>query len=341
MFQSILQFCRPPWELGQRVTTEVPCCLTGSTEAIVVATRDRHLKPLRTVISIESGLVFVDPRPATEQVQEFYEKDYRQQYKKTRTPRKRHIYRAAKAAKQRLELLERHGSPGMKLLDIGAGGGEFVYLAQQQGYDASGIEPNQGYAEYARKEYEANISNVGLQDYILPDESLDLITMFHVLEHLESPAVVVQKLVQSLKPGGKLLIEVPNVNCTRSSPWYKWHVGHLYHFNLCTLEALGRQAGLKPLYVWESKLGGLAKCVFQKVENCESFDPDALLQGNFKRTLDILQQHTPFSYLTNVQNRFERAKQKLSRRLEEKQQTIKFEKPQQILDDVANEKKAA
>ncbi|PHS02504.1 MAG: hypothetical protein COA78_20855 [Blastopirellula sp.] len=339
MLKSILKFCQPPWKLGQRVTTEVPCCLTGSTDAVVVATRDRHLRPLCTVISVESGLVFVDPRPSTAEVQEFYEKDYRQQYKKTLTPHKRHVYRAGLAAQNRLEVLNQFGKPGMRLLDIGAGGGEFVYLAKQQGFDASGIEPNRGYAEYARNQYQIDIQVGSLQDIQLEPESYDLITMFHVLEHLDSPVTVLQDLVAALKFGGQLLIEVPNVECCKSSPWYKWHVGHLYHYNVPTLEMLGRSLGLHSHSVWASGYGSLVQATFEKVYHPEVVNPE-ILAGNFEKTLGILQQHTPLSYLTNYSRRIERVKQKINRHWDERQQTIKIENPQQILDETIDNRKA-
>lgn len=78
----------------------------------------------------------------------------------------------------------------LKILDVGTGGGEFAYLLQSLGHDISGIEPNKGYADYSKQEYGLNIQIGFIQDIQQLDESFDLITIWHVLEHTENPCDV-------------------------------------------------------------------------------------------------------------------------------------------------------
>ncbi|MEM7699291.1 MAG: hypothetical protein AAF236_12915, partial [Verrucomicrobiota bacterium] len=64
---------------GTSITTDRPCPLSQSREAVVVSTRSREGNPLRNVMSVESGLVFVDPLPI-EDLSTFYKEDYRKSY---------------------------------------------------------------------------------------------------------------------------------------------------------------------------------------------------------------------------------------------------------------------
>lgn len=175
--------------------------------------------------------------PNNDELKIYYSHTYREDYKKTYQPKLKHVYRAGKAAVNRLEVLLRYvGNPKLlKLLDIGAGGGEFVYLACRNGFRASGVEPNLGYSEYARDAYGVEVSSSTLDE--LPADSWDVVTLFHVLEHLAKPEETMKRIYEILNPNGYLFIEVPNILQNDASPHNIYFKAHLYYYSLDTLMA--------------------------------------------------------------------------------------------------------
>jgi SAM-dependent methyltransferase len=113
-------------------------------------------------------------------------------------------------ARSRLGWLTRtvtHGS----LIDVGAAGGVFVHEATRAGFDAFGVEPTPAFARYARETLGADVRQGLLQDLDLPAESLDVVTMWHVLEHVPQPTRLVEEARRILRPDGVLVVEVPNI----------------------------------------------------------------------------------------------------------------------------------
>jgi 2-polyprenyl-3-methyl-5-hydroxy-6-metoxy-1,4-benzoquinol methylase len=180
------------------------------------------------------------------ELRHFYAHTYRTDYKKTYTPKTKHIYRAGTAAIERVNFLRSHGVHGGKLLDVGAGGGEFVYISKARGYDSRGIEPNVGYSEFARNQYGAEIKTGELCE---TGEIYDIITMFHVLEHM--PNFNSLKMAWSmLNEEGYLFIEVPNIETTDASPHNIYFKAHLFYFNRATLSACASKY-FEPLVIEE------------------------------------------------------------------------------------------
>ena len=202
-----------------------PCPISGTSDAYEVGSRDRHGQPLRNIISADSGLIYVDPVPF-ENTEEFYKTEYRKSYKGVHQPKPKHVYRAGNVALQRFSRLSKLLSHGARCLDAGSSSGEFVYLLRKRGFDAHGVEANLPYAEYSQKELGISVCISPFSEY-QTDERFDLITMFHVLEHLENPVCDLSSLAGFLKPDGKLVIEVPNILYPDMSFTHKWHPGHL------------------------------------------------------------------------------------------------------------------
>lgn len=198
--------------------------------------------------------------PNEDELKIYYSHTYRQDYKKTYQPKLKHVYRAGRAAIDRLELLLRHiENPNtLELLDMGAGGGEFVYLACRTGFRASGVEPNLGYSEYARDEYGVEVSGSTIDE--LAKESADVVTLFHVLEHLAKPEETMRRIYEILNPNGYLFIEVPNILQNDASPHNIFFKAHLYYYSVDTLMAVAS----KYFEVLEINDKGNIKAIFKK-----------------------------------------------------------------------------
>lgn len=212
-----------------------PCPVCHSWEAKPVAHRDRDGKPLTTVACRGCGLLRTDPMPTEADLGEFYALNYRQTYKGTRRPKPKHIYRSAVLATGRLARLRSVLPPPQRLLDAGSGSGEFCFLAQTEGYHVTGIEADPEFAGHARTEYGIDVVTAAVASAAFGAGSFDAVTMFHVLEHLPDPVKVLQAIGEWTKPGGVLVVEVPNAISPNQHPGKRFHYAHVLGFSAASL----------------------------------------------------------------------------------------------------------
>lgn len=118
------------------------------------------------------------------------------------------------------------------LLDVGAGTGAFLELGKNYGWDVKGVEPNNSARNLAHSK------NLDLVHHIdmLSGETFDVVTLWHVLEHLPDLEETIYKLEALVRPGGHLVIAVPNYK-SFDAKYYKefWAAfdvpRHLWHFS--------------------------------------------------------------------------------------------------------------
>lgn len=272
------------------ITSTVPCAVCGNNRVELAGTLDRDGKPLQSVMCPRCGLVWNDPRPSAEELRQYYREQYRQDYKQTAEPKPKHTVRAARVACTRCAEITQAFRPKDEILDLGAGGGEVVYVLQRLGYKARGIEPNEGYARFARERLGASVESGFWQEAPIPAGSVDAVTLFHVLEHIDQPLEAISLIRKWLRPGGLLWIEVPCVEATCQAPIHRFHRAHLYNFNPGSLAALGRRAGYDVERTFTSADGGNVTAVLRRSET----PPPATIEvpGNADRIRSVLQSHT-------------------------------------------------
>jgi len=155
--------------------------------------------------------------------------------------------------RRRLALLRAAGAgPPARLLDAGAGRGRFVAAARAAGHDARGVEPSARGVAAARAVYGLELERAAIEDAAIPPGSLDAVTLWHVLEHLDDPAGALARLAGWLCPGGVILVGVPNAASLQAraggAVWFHLDVPrHRTHFTPQGLLALLRVHGLEPL----------------------------------------------------------------------------------------------
>jgi 2-polyprenyl-3-methyl-5-hydroxy-6-metoxy-1,4-benzoquinol methylase len=150
--------------------------------------------------------------------------------------------------KRKMVELANSGVKG-RILDYGCGTGAFVHEMQLSGWKITGLEPDIKARELARN---LNGSNIFPPDYIssVPDEQLDVITLWHVLEHVHRLHPTLKQLNRTMKKGGSLFIAVPNYTsedaAAYGSNWAAWDVPrHLYHFSPESMKKLLAANGFK------------------------------------------------------------------------------------------------
>jgi len=147
--------------------------------------------------------------------------------------------------------------PGGRLLDVGAGAGDFVAAAGALGWEAVGVEAN---AEAARRAREAGLAVVaGDAATALTSGRLagpfDVVRFHHTLEHLAAPAEALRAAAEAVPPGGSLLVAVPNAGGVFARGfgryWYHWALPfHRSHFDVASLRRLLRATGWRPRRVY-------------------------------------------------------------------------------------------
>lgn len=141
---------------------------------------------------------------------------------------------------ERLKEIQRYLSAG-KILDIGCGTGFFLSLAKKEGWVPFGIEVSQIAGKEATRNLGKNIFIGSWEDFYLPDNFFDVITLFDVLEHISNLDPFLEKLYRMLVPDGLLVITTPNTNSFTSrlmgKHWLHYKLEHLYYFSP---ETLGR-----------------------------------------------------------------------------------------------------
>jgi SAM-dependent methyltransferase len=143
------------------------------------------------------------------------------------------------------------GAPVGRLLEIGCASGWFLAAARTVGYDVTGIEPAEEMAAAARQRSGAPVQTAMVEDAALEPASFDVAVAWHVLEHLAEPRGTLEAVRGTLRPGGRLLLELPNVASLRAvrqgEDWYALEPQHhVAHYTPGSLEALLRAAGFEP-----------------------------------------------------------------------------------------------
>jgi 2-polyprenyl-3-methyl-5-hydroxy-6-metoxy-1,4-benzoquinol methylase len=302
-----------------------PCNLCHSTDFDELSNIGRDGE-LRTVICKNCGLVFSDPFPID--TTEYYQKNYRILYKGTYNPKTKHIYRAANVAIERYRRLESYLLGKKKVLEIGSGGGEFSYLLSKKGFDVSAIEPNEGYGNYSKEQYGLNIQIGFAQNLEFDAETFDFITMSHVLEHVDNPTTMLEKLRSWLKPNGILALEVPNVEAVCQSPKSTFHTAHLFNFNVKTLSLLAEKTGYSVVQTALSKDGGNLTLIAQKKDVAK---PALEITGNYEKVFATVKNHIVFKhYLSPFP--YSRLLGKVFKIFDERKATAKFTDAKHVLD---------
>jgi 2-polyprenyl-3-methyl-5-hydroxy-6-metoxy-1,4-benzoquinol methylase len=149
------------------------------------------------------------------------------------------------ALKNKLNLINSESQRG-KILDIGAGVGDFLSVAKKDGWEIIGVEPSEKAKAIAKNKGVAFVES--LND--LENNSFDVITMWHVLEHVPDLENQIKELKRLIKPSGTIFIAVPNFNSFDAkyygSFWAAYDVPiHLWHFSKTAIKKLFAKENLE------------------------------------------------------------------------------------------------
>jgi 2-polyprenyl-3-methyl-5-hydroxy-6-metoxy-1,4-benzoquinol methylase len=137
-----------------------------------------------------------------------------------------------------------------RILDVGCGKGYFLNQFSELGWEAHGVEMNEATAEYARRTYGITVSARTFEEARFPENFFDAVTMLQVIEHIPDPVAFLRQVRRTLKPGGLLFMETPNIESLQAR-WMGEHWNylcpwdHIHFFSPQTLRSLAGQSGYR------------------------------------------------------------------------------------------------
>jgi 2-polyprenyl-3-methyl-5-hydroxy-6-metoxy-1,4-benzoquinol methylase len=199
------------------------------------------------VVCIGCGLGRFHPMPGLEEVRGFYPDEY---YGEPGTKFQPLVERVVRAVGERhIGFLTRALAPGARVLDVGCGRGVILGALADRGCEVHGVEVSAEAARGADPRVEIRIT-ARLADAGYPADSFDEVVIWHVLEHLTDPRGTVEEVHRILRPGGRLIVAVPNFASVQArfagAAWFHLDLPrHLYHFPLSALRQLLLGAGFE------------------------------------------------------------------------------------------------
>ncbi|HEX7103341.1 MAG TPA: class I SAM-dependent methyltransferase [Nitrolancea sp.] len=227
----------------------VRCDLCGADDAEQLRQlRDRMFEttrqPFQLVRCRRCGLLYVNPRPPISELGRFYRDDY--------APFARHglaarvkSYTFIRDVAALWPLL----APPRRVIDLGCATGELLHSIREHGNDnLLGIEPSAAAAQSARTRWGLEVITGTLEAARLPAASVDTALLAHTAEHLPSPSRTFAELHRVIRPGGAVVLWLPNAESWAARLLGDWWIGydvprHLYDFTPATLAFMLRQSG--------------------------------------------------------------------------------------------------
>ncbi|WP_310994282.1 class I SAM-dependent methyltransferase [Aequorivita marina] len=193
------------------------------------------------VYDAEFDMLKTSPQPKPENLAKYYES---QEYI-SHTDEKRglfsSLYQLVKkwSLQKKTKLIYKQNSGVGTLLDVGAGTGEFLKVAKDKGWQVYGMEPNENASKLAS---EKGIELESKLDYF-QGQQFDVISLWHVLEHIPNLDETISKLSDLVKPNGSLIIAVPNFKSYDAKYYNEFWAAfdvprHLWHFSKDTMQHL-------------------------------------------------------------------------------------------------------
>jgi 2-polyprenyl-3-methyl-5-hydroxy-6-metoxy-1,4-benzoquinol methylase len=193
-------------------------------------------------------MLITHPQPRLESLGKYYESEDYISHTDNKRSLFEKLYHFIKniALKNKLNLINSQQPTKGNLLDIGAGTGDFLSVAKKDGWKITGVEPSDRAKAIAKNKGVSFVSETSE----LENQSFDIITMWHVLEHVPDLDKQIKELKRLLKPTGTLLIAVPNFKSFDAKYYGKFWAAydvpiHFWHFSKTAIQILFEKEEMK------------------------------------------------------------------------------------------------
>lgn len=216
-----------------------PICDGQKFEPFIICTDYTVSKETFQIVQCKNcDFKFTNPRPLQSEIGKYYESEDYISHSNSKKGLFNLAYQTIRniTLQGKVKLINSFNSETKKLLDIGCGTGEFLNAAKSAGWIVEGLEPGENARNYGAKTFGLSVNDLSHLEN-LQAETFDVITMWHVLEHVPNLNQTLQLIRKILKPKGTLVIAVPNCEAFEevkySNVWAAYDVPrHLNHFTV-------------------------------------------------------------------------------------------------------------
>jgi 2-polyprenyl-3-methyl-5-hydroxy-6-metoxy-1,4-benzoquinol methylase len=206
-----------------------PVCLNPATVPALTGT-DFLFETTSRTFTLDScpacQCLFMDPMPGSDEIAGFYPTQYWWTAAKPGTlKRLESIYRRVALSDHVAFITRAARKPeGTDLLDVGCGSGTLLGLMKQRGFRGVGVDFSAEAASLAEAENGVRVVVGSLADAAFLDQSFDIVTLFHVMEHVANPRNVLAEVFRILRPNGAVVVQVPSIDSWQfklfGAKWY-------------------------------------------------------------------------------------------------------------------------
>ena len=257
------------------------------------------------LIDKQAELLVTSPRPNSNDLNKYYESNQYISHSDAKQSLMDKVYQLVKnyTIKQKVRLINSLETNQNSILDIGCGTGDFLVACKKNGWKIDGIEPNNRARKISLKKLNFDKrNNNSIILYIDPIELLnknkkyDIITMWHVLEHVPNLNDYISNLKKLLKPKGILIIAVPNYKSYDANYYGKFWAAydvprHLWHFSKKSIKLFFERENMEIVKILPMKFDSYyVSMLSEKYKNDRSNFVNALRIGflsNFKARNDF------------------------------------------------------
>jgi 2-polyprenyl-3-methyl-5-hydroxy-6-metoxy-1,4-benzoquinol methylase len=231
------------------------------------------------------GLLFTNPVPSEKDLEKYYLSDEYLSHSKAKKGAFSKIYNIIRnySIRKKYQLISGFVTKG-SILDIGCGTGETLKYFSDNGWLTKGIEPSDNARTFAVEKLGLSVEE---EEYIstINSKSYDVVTMWHVLEHVSQLNERMQQLKKIVKDDGVVIIALPNYKSWDtqyfSEKWAAWDVPrHLYHFSKDTFSKLAQKHDLKIIEIIPMKFDAFYVALLSEKYRSKKMNyPKAFFQG--------------------------------------------------------------
>lgn len=273
-----------------------PCPMCGADDGALLVESGDLLHPgperFRMLTCGRCGHLYQSPRPTLAEIGRHYPPDYapfQRAIEDEPSPLRRLERRYG--LRTRCMAVQRAAGAAGRLLDVGCATGLFLDGMRRLGWDVAGVEPDERAADYARGRFGLSIFPGRLEHAPYPAGSFDAITLWDVLEHVHDPRHTLADLARLLRPGGLLVLSLPNPDSLEArllrEHWLGWDLPrHLNLFRPRQLRAHLGQFGLRTERI-RSPIHGYALLVMSLEQRILARGGDAARVGRALRSLPL------------------------------------------------------
>lgn len=204
----------------------------------------------RIVSCLSCGFHFTNPIPTEEKIGLYYKSENYISHSSSKKGLVNKVYNIVRkyTLLKKIQLL-RNLNVGNEILDIGAGTGHFLNACKSKGFSVFGLEPDEDARVFAKKQFNIELFPIENLENV-EEDSKDIITMWHVLEHIYHLKRDFEKITKIIRKTGKIIIAVPNLESYDAQIyqelWAAYDVPrHLYHFRKKDIQNLAKQFHFK------------------------------------------------------------------------------------------------